>query len=98
MKQEEFLEQSGIRPYLILFENHPHLINCIFELNYLKLKNDPENIIALTRGLSSGERILIRIALDLWNGSGAINLIDIIDGLDEQNYKSFLKALNLVRQ
>jgi hypothetical protein len=46
---------------------------------------------------SSGEKILVRLALDIWSGQGYVHLSDIIDRLDPTNYNHVLAALRLLR-
>lgn len=46
---------------------------------------------------STGEKILIRIALDLWCGQGNVNLWDIVERLDLYNYEHVLAGLRHLR-
>ncbi len=43
--------------------------------------------------LSSGERVLLRAAFDLWNGRGACQVGDLLDTLDEKRLRAVAVAL-----
>lgn len=51
-----------------------------------------------TAGLSSGEILLIKIALDIWSGSGHAYVWEIIEVLDKDNFFYVPEALIIVRR
>lgn len=80
-----------------LFQKHPELLTFLFDRRQARLNAAPEVILERAQGMSSGERILVRIALDLWNSSGETNLLDPIERLDRDNFENFISALHLLR-
>jgi len=48
-------------------------------------------------GLSDGEKVLIRIALDIWSGSGDAKVWELIETLDDYNFSNVLKGLAVLR-
>lgn len=47
--------------------------------------------------MSSGERLLIRIAHDLWTSSGEVGLCDITRKLDDELFHRVLEAMRMCR-
>lgn len=43
--------------------------------------------------LSSGERVLLKAAFDLWSGRGGCRLADLLDTLDEKRLRAVALAL-----
>lgn len=54
---------------------------------------DPKQVLYNIGVLSSGEQILIKVALDIWGGYGKTSLEDIIWRLDSENFQAVLQAL-----
>jgi hypothetical protein len=82
----------------ISLKKHPHLINYLFEKHRPRLSDAAENILEASFALSSGENLLIQIALDMWSGSGGTNIYDMLTVLDDQNFVNVLSALLTLRQ
>lgn len=51
----------------------------------------------LSRPLSSGERIMVRAAVNLFNGQTEVDLSDAGAVLDDRNWSRFLEALKMYR-
>ena len=80
-----------------VFRNHPNLLDFLFEPERPRLRCAPEDMLRQIRGLSSSEQILIRIALDIWSGSGNAKLWQIMETLDDGNFANVLDALAFAR-
>jgi hypothetical protein len=78
-----------------LLKYHPDVFNFMFSEQFETLTTTPEYLLLAIEGLSKGERLLARIALDLWNKSGRVHLVEPLETLDPQNYSSFVMALGL---
>jgi hypothetical protein len=52
---------------------------------------------AAARTMSCGERLLVRIAHDLWTSSGEVGICDITRKLDERTFHRVLEALRMCR-
>lgn len=81
----------------LIFCNYPKLLDFLFEPSIPRLKDEPEKLLAEANVFSSGEKILIQVALDLWNGSGKSLFWDIIHRLDHENQKRILLSLQYLR-
>jgi hypothetical protein len=81
----------------LIFRNHPQFLEFLFDRDRPHLRAEPECILSETGGFSSGERVLIRVGLDLWNGSGQVSLWDVIERLDLENYRNVLAGLRHLR-
>ena len=77
----------------MILKNCPGLVDQIFDPNEPNLRTSPQ---ALLRGRSSGEKVLIGIALDLWNESVGVRVLEL-DALDLDNLQSVFSALNHLR-
>ncbi len=81
-----------------LFTRHSKLLGFFFNIDKPELQWEPEEMLRIGRGFSSGERLLLRVGLDIWNGSGSVKIEEILDVLDEDNFCKTLEALTILRR
>jgi hypothetical protein len=91
-------ERRMLGTLTLVFRNHPQLLEFLFDRDQPRLRFEPERILVEAGGFSSGEKILVRIGLDLWNGSGGVALWDVIERLDVENYRNVLAGLRNLRR
>lgn len=87
---------SEIKQYKIismLFEKHPKLLEFFFDKNEPKLNWPPDEMLDHSSVFSSGEYILIKVALDIWSGSGNALLWEILDTLDRDNFIKVIQGI-----
>lgn len=82
----------------LIFSNHPNLLEFLFDKQSPQLRLQPVRLLSEASVFSSGEKILVRVGLDLWNGSGQASLWDIVERLDIYNYQSVLAGLRKLRR
>lgn len=82
----------------LIFRRHSGLLAFLFEPQCPRLRQEPAYLLTAAGAFSSGERVLVRIALDLWNSSGSVRLWDLIETLDEQTYHDVLAGLGHLRR
>lgn len=82
----------------LLFRYHPKLLAFLFDPDRARLRQQAEWLMEEAGGFSSGEQMLIRIALNLWNGHGTVTLWDVIETLDQRNYHQVLLGLQHLRR
>ena len=82
----------------LIFRNHPELLEFLFDPARARLRLEAEDLLAAAGAFSSGEKILVRVGLDLWNGSGHVQLWDVIERLDIENYRHVLLGLRHLRR
>ena len=82
----------------LIFHKHPKLLEFLFEQDKAKLRDEPAVLLFEAGVFSTGEKILIRIGIDLWNGAGHVHLWDVIERLDFRNYSNVLLGLQYLRQ
>lgn len=82
----------------LVFRNHPNLLEFLFESKRAGLKAEPAVLLVGAGVFSSGEKILVRLGLDLWCGGGQVSLWDIIERLDQENYRNVLIGLRHLRR
>ena len=81
----------------ILLTQYPHLLTFLFHPTIPKL-NKPPHIIKHSIGhLSSGEKLLVLIALDFWSSDGNASIAEVNNILDDINLNAFLNALVFLR-
>ena len=93
----KYWEQELLRAMDRLFDAHPHLLPFVFDKSVPQLRLPPEELLARARQFSSGELLLVRVVIELWNqhalpGCG-VCLSELIHGLDGRNYQNVLAAL-----
>lgn len=74
----------------------PHLEGFLFHPTEARLRASPEVILRLSKSYSSGEQVLIRVALDVWSGQGGARVSDLIDRLDPSNLRNVLNGLRFL--
>jgi hypothetical protein len=76
-----------------LFAQHPELLNWVFDPEHPRLRLLPERLLQDARAFSSGEVLLVRVALSLWNGCGVVGIHELVEHLDSCNFDNVLQAL-----
>lgn len=76
---------------------HPKLLNYLINKEKQQLKSTPSQIKKSILGLSEGEQLLIHLALDLWDESGKVPIIDAYNHLGHSTVKRFLYSLSLIK-
>ncbi len=86
--------QSDRKRYAVIagaLERQPALLRLLFRADRPELSSPPEEISSHVGAFSSGEKILVRVALDIWSGSGDVLLMDLCR-LDPQNFRNAITA------
>jgi len=86
-------ETRLIEAVSIALSKHDDLMEFLFDPSRPQLRATPDQLVRESSGFSSGERLLIRIALDLWNASGEVKIGDLLKVLDQENFENVLVAL-----
>ena len=81
-----------------VFRYSPGLLAFLFDMERPQLRLDPEWLLIEAANLSGGEVTLIRVGLDLWNGTGRVSLWDIIERLDVYNFQGVVSGLRNLRR
>ncbi|WP_019123894.1 hypothetical protein [Brevibacillus massiliensis] len=90
------LQDRYWKPVLYLFQKHPKLSQCFHE-DYFDLKDErikAQTLKADSRFWSNGEKIMLGLALHLYNERYKFNLSDM-DSLDPINLEMALQAIKL---
>lgn len=82
----------------LIFQNHPELLAILFEKDRARLHKDFLLRLDSVSAFSNGEQILIRVALDLWNGSGNVRMWEILEALGDDNFNGVLAGLRHLRR
>lgn len=80
----------------IIFRNHPKLLEFFFEAEEPRICGEPMEIRKLALCFSSGEELLVRVALDVWSGSGNAKIWQLVETLDSENFSNVLEALSFL--
>jgi hypothetical protein len=81
----------------LVFHNHPELLEFFFEKDQPRIRFVAEDMRREAAGFSDGQQILIRVALDMWSGSGNAKIWQVLEGLDDANFSNCLRALGFLR-
>jgi hypothetical protein len=85
-------EERLVEAISIALGRHRYLMGFLFEKKRPRLKDEPQELIAKARGFSRGERLLIRVALDLWCSSGDVRVLELLGSLDDENFENVILA------
>ncbi len=80
---------------LILLD-HPQLEEFLFHPSEARLRETPDQILKLSKSFSSGEQVLLRVALDIWSGTGDAKVSHLLRVLDEQSLVNVLNGLRFL--
>jgi len=80
-----------------LFVHHEHLLNGIFDKKIARLSAEPTQLLKHYRCLSSGEYVMVKIAIDIWCSAGGARVSELLDILDVHNFCNVLTALSSAR-
>jgi len=80
-----------------VFRNHPYLLEFLFDPREPRLRLLSEELLERSRDFSSGEDLLIRVALDLWSGGGEARIWELLEYLDDENLFNVTSALQFLR-
>jgi hypothetical protein len=81
------------RAISLLLANDPKLLDFLLKPCRTELRASPERLKQAARCFSSGEQILVRAALDIWDDCGQVKLADIVFRLDQTRLEAFLLAV-----
>ena len=95
-KRPRVFEQELLIAMTKLFAAHENLMTFVFEREEPGLRNHPDILIEQAKGMSSGEYVLVRLALDIWNDSGGVQISELINRLDATNFENAMAALRYV--
>ena len=88
-------DQLLLKSIILLLKSRPDFKKLIFHDTHAKLRHSPKKILSSFAGMSHGEVVLIKLALDLWSGERGANLHEVIKILDAENWSNFLEALKM---
>jgi hypothetical protein len=94
-KNARATERIQFQAISIIFESCPQLLKFLFDPGNPRLKSEPEKLLKSARSLSSGEFILIKLAIDIWCSEGQLKVYELFE-LDSELFASVLKAFSLL--
>jgi hypothetical protein len=88
-------EKKQLEAISIFLRHSPHLVDFLFDPVVAKLNDSPEQLLSAARGLASGDFLLVRLALNLWCGSGGIEVHELFDA-EPEVLTSILKSFAIL--
>lgn len=88
-------EQKQFLAISILFGDRKDLLSWLFDTSRARLRFSAEALKRNCRGMSSGDQILIKIAIDLWCEQGGTQITDL-QSLDSNLVRRVLKVLEML--
>jgi hypothetical protein len=79
-----------------LFSGHEKLLDFVFACEKPSLRIYPDALIEQAKGLSGGEHVLVRLALDIWSDSGGVRISELLNRLDSTSFENAMTALRYV--
>jgi hypothetical protein len=68
-----------------------------FEEKRARMSLAPDEMIERTADFSSGEVVLIKVALDIWSGSGNARVWELLETLDKQTFMNVVSGLVFIK-
>ena len=88
-------EKKQLEAISIFLSHNAHLVDFLFDPGAPKLNSPPEDLLFAARGLASGDFLLVRLALNIWCGSGGIEVHELFDA-EPEVFSSILKSLAIL--
>lgn len=87
-------EQKRLAAISIILKKCPQIVDEMFKTYEPSLRSSPK---ALLKCRSSGEKILMGVALDIWNAELVGVKVTDLDALDSENFDNVVAALKFLR-
>jgi len=100
MKNWQNPRASEIRSFEAIervFSSHEYLLGGFFEENRARTSLAPDEMLRRTAQYSGGEVLLIKVALDIWSGSGDALVWELLETLDQQTFLNVVAGLTHIR-
>lgn len=82
----------------LVLKKHNNLKNHCFDTQKIELRQSPHKILESAGGYSTGEKLLLKVVLDIWNGTGNAKIRDVIEKLDARNFTNVLEGFKHLGQ
>ena len=84
-----------LRALSLLYSKNENLLHLLLNPDIPRLNSSARNIKKYSLALSSGEELLVRIGLDIWDGgSGGIFFNEMYEKLDAANFQKVMLVLH----
>ena len=81
-----------------IFVQDPEMVDWLFLKDKPELFADPDTVMQKAGAFSSGQQILIRVALAVWCWYEGTNIVDICRRLDNKNFQAVMMAMVELRK
>ena len=81
----------------LLYGHNENLLHFLLNPDHPLLRRSSEILKDDCKLFSSGEELLVRIGLDIWDGSGGIKFNELYQKLDDKNFQKVLCVLLYLR-
>ena len=90
-------DQKRLKAITILLDNDERLVRFLFHSTKSQLSTTPEILKAKMKCFSSGEQVLLLIAMDIWGTYGGIHFDDLYTNLSPSSFKNCITALAFIK-
>ena len=77
----------------VMMGENTKLSSFLFHPERSSLSSEPKELLRMMKGFSSGEQVLLRVGMDLWNGSGGAQVGDVISRLDGGSFRRVIEGM-----
>jgi hypothetical protein len=89
-----YLAQIHLRECISLLLSHDEdLMGFIFTCWKPRFRMHPKKLLREAQELDPKQRLLVQAAMDMWNGSGGVNLYEFLSGLEYEHLINFMIAI-----
>jgi hypothetical protein len=88
-------EQRQLEAISIFLKHSPHLVDFLFNPDFPKLNDSPDELVARAGGMPSGDMLLVRLAINLWCCSGGLEVHELFE-VEPEVFQLILKSLALL--
>lgn len=81
-----------------LLNSEEFMLQFLLHHKHYGLRLPARKLLIEAKDLNKEDRLLTRIAIDIWNGKGSVWLTEVLDDMDDENFIRFIKALLQYRE
>ncbi len=80
-----------------LLDRDRWILDLLFNGDMSRLILDPSKILNKLNLFSSGQRVLIRLAMDYWDGLTKAGVLEAVHALDDGRFELFIASMRILR-
>lgn len=87
-----------LRSIFLLVGSEPRLLEFLFEREAPRIRQRAGVLRDEARAFGPADELTVRVALDLWCGGGHVQVWELLEGWDAENWTRFIRAVGELKE